>query len=92
MRKIILVMSVSSDGFFERPDRDISWHLVDDELHRYLKRRGTAPLLARRRLGCVAAHVVERSFDLALWVAGRHSADARRAIGERVALEHCALR
>ena len=36
MRKIILMMSVSLDGFFETPDRDISWHLVDDELLRHL--------------------------------------------------------
>ncbi|GAA2322588.1 riboflavin biosynthesis protein RibD [Streptomyces caniferus] len=28
-------MSVSLDGFIERPDRRIDWHLVDDELHRY---------------------------------------------------------
>lgn len=36
MRKIILMMSVSLDGFFETVDRDISWHLVDDELLRHL--------------------------------------------------------
>ncbi|MCO4257510.1 dihydrofolate reductase family protein [Pseudarthrobacter cellobiosi] len=36
MRKIILMMSVSLDGFIETIDRDISWHLVDDELLRYL--------------------------------------------------------
>ena len=36
MRKIILIMSVSLDGFFETVDRDISWHLVDDELLRHL--------------------------------------------------------
>ena len=35
MRKIILTMSVSIDGFFEGPDRDISWHLVDEELHQH---------------------------------------------------------
>jgi dihydrofolate reductase len=35
MRKIILSMQVSLDGFFEGPDRDISWHMVDDELHRH---------------------------------------------------------
>jgi dihydrofolate reductase len=33
MRKIILMMSVSLDGFFEGPDREIGWHRVDDELH-----------------------------------------------------------
>lgn len=33
MRKIILMMSVSLDGFFEGPGREIDWHLVDEELH-----------------------------------------------------------
>ncbi len=33
MRKIIFMMSVSVDGFIEGPDRDIDWHMVDDELH-----------------------------------------------------------
>ncbi len=33
MRRIVLFMSVSLDGFMEGPDHDISWHLVDDELH-----------------------------------------------------------
>ncbi|MCW2134025.1 dihydrofolate reductase family protein [Arthrobacter sp. VKM Ac-2550] len=30
------MQSVSLDGFFEGLDRDISWQLVDDELHRHL--------------------------------------------------------
>jgi len=33
MRKIVLMMSVSLDGFFEGPDHDLGWHMVDDELH-----------------------------------------------------------
>jgi dihydrofolate reductase len=33
VRRIILMTSVSLDGFFEGPDHDLSWHLVDDELH-----------------------------------------------------------
>ncbi len=33
MRRIILMISVSIDGFFEGPNREIDWHLVDDELH-----------------------------------------------------------
>jgi dihydrofolate reductase len=33
MRKLILMMSVSVDGFFERPNRELDWHMVDDELH-----------------------------------------------------------
>jgi dihydrofolate reductase len=33
MRKIILMMLVSVDGFIEGPNRELDWHLVDDELH-----------------------------------------------------------
>lgn len=33
MRKIIVMMSVSLDGFMEGPGRELDWHMVDDELH-----------------------------------------------------------
>jgi dihydrofolate reductase len=33
MRKLILMMSVSLDGFIERRHRELDWHMVDDELH-----------------------------------------------------------
>ncbi|MET0764824.1 MAG: dihydrofolate reductase family protein [Blastococcus sp.] len=33
MRKIVVPMTVSLDQYMEGPDRDISWHLVDEELH-----------------------------------------------------------
>ncbi|MDQ1712561.1 MAG: hypothetical protein QOE45_2011 [Frankiaceae bacterium] len=33
MRKIVLMMSVSLDGFLEGPDRELDWHLVDEEVH-----------------------------------------------------------
>ena len=33
MRKIVLMMSVSLDGFIEGPHRELDWHVVDDELH-----------------------------------------------------------
>jgi dihydrofolate reductase len=36
MRRIVVHMGVSLDGFFEGPDHDISWHLVDDEQHTYI--------------------------------------------------------
>lgn len=36
MRKIIMQMSVSLDGYFEGPDREIDWHLVDEELHLHM--------------------------------------------------------
>ena len=35
LRKLIWMMSVSLDGFFEGPDRELDWHMVDDELHRH---------------------------------------------------------
>ncbi|WP_066366116.1 dihydrofolate reductase family protein [Herbidospora mongoliensis] len=36
MRKILITSAVSLDGYMEGPDRDISWHRVDAELHRHL--------------------------------------------------------
>ncbi|HEX9086931.1 MAG TPA: dihydrofolate reductase family protein [Arthrobacter sp.] len=35
MRKVIFMMQVSLDGYFEGPDQDLDWHRVDDELHRH---------------------------------------------------------
>ncbi|MCX4456520.1 dihydrofolate reductase family protein [Streptomyces sp. NBC_01340] len=35
MRRIVLMMSVSLDGFIEGPNREIDWHRVDAELHRH---------------------------------------------------------
>src|SRR6266516_4330241 len=31
MRKIVLMLSVSLDGFFEGPNHELDWQLVDDE-------------------------------------------------------------
>jgi dihydrofolate reductase len=39
MRKIVVPMSLSLDGFMEGPHREIDWHLVDDELHRFFNDR-----------------------------------------------------
>ncbi|MFB7170215.1 dihydrofolate reductase family protein [Streptomyces sp. NPDC056254] len=36
MRKIILMSTVSLDGYIEGPERQIDWHVVDEELHQYL--------------------------------------------------------
>ena len=36
MRKIIWTMGVSVDGYMEGPNREIDWHMVDDELHRHM--------------------------------------------------------
>ena len=35
MRKIVFMMSVSLDGYFEGPDHDLGWQLISDELHRH---------------------------------------------------------
>jgi dihydrofolate reductase len=35
MRKIVFTMSVSLDGFFEGPDRELDWQLVDDDMLRH---------------------------------------------------------
>ncbi len=36
MRRIVAHVSVSLDGYFEGPDSDITWHLVDEELHQHM--------------------------------------------------------
>ncbi|MEU4873722.1 dihydrofolate reductase family protein [Streptomyces sp. NPDC021608] len=50
MRKIVLMMSTSLDGYIEGPGRDISWHRVDEELHRHFNTyiRGLGGLLSGR--------------------------------------------
>jgi dihydrofolate reductase len=30
---VVLMLSMSLDGFFEGPDGELDWHLVDDEVH-----------------------------------------------------------
>jgi dihydrofolate reductase len=36
VRRLIWMVSVSVDGYMEGPNREIDWHMVDDELHRHL--------------------------------------------------------
>jgi dihydrofolate reductase len=36
MRKVILFVQVSLDGFFEGPKKEIDWHMVDDELFAHI--------------------------------------------------------
>jgi len=38
MAKLMVMMSLSVDGYMEGPDGDLSWHLVDDEVHGYFNR------------------------------------------------------
>lgn len=39
MRRMVVQMMLSLDGYFEGPDHDLSWHLVDDELHAHFNER-----------------------------------------------------
>ncbi|MGH9055313.1 MAG: dihydrofolate reductase family protein [Acidimicrobiales bacterium] len=36
MRKLIWMMSMSVDGYMEGPNREIDWHMVDDEFFRHM--------------------------------------------------------
>jgi len=36
MRKVIVSMMVSLDGFIEAPEHDINWHIWDDEMGSYM--------------------------------------------------------
>jgi dihydrofolate reductase len=42
IRKVILMMSVSLDGFMEGPNRELDWHMVDDELHSHFNEQLSA--------------------------------------------------
>lgn len=39
MRRIVVSMSVSLDGFMAGPNGELDWHRVDDELHRHFNER-----------------------------------------------------
>ena len=62
MRKLVVFMTLSVDGFMEGPDRDISWHMVDEEVHtavnQYLKTAGA--FLQGRVTHELMAYVAER--------------------------------
>lgn len=36
MRKVIYSMLVSLDGFIEGPNRELDWHIIDEELHKFI--------------------------------------------------------
>lgn len=50
MRKVVLFMSVSIDGFFEGLNRELDWHRVDEELHTHFNQvlRGMGAFLDGR--------------------------------------------
>jgi len=36
VRKVIYLMMVSLDGFVEGPNRELDWHIIDEELHTFV--------------------------------------------------------
>ena len=36
MRKVVYSMLVSLDGFIEGPNRELDWHIIDEELHTFI--------------------------------------------------------
>jgi len=36
MNKVILFVQISLDGFFEGPNKELDWNMVDDELHAHI--------------------------------------------------------
>lgn len=52
MRKVIYWMMVSLDGFIARPNGDLDWVVVDEEIHRFANEqvRGMDALLYGRRM------------------------------------------
>lgn len=75
MRKIVLWMSVSIDGFFEGPDRDISWHLVDEEFHSYVNDE-------LRRMGAFLEGRVTHELMAAYWPTADADPDAPAPVRE----------
>jgi dihydrofolate reductase len=51
MKKVIFQMSVSLDGYFEGPNHELDWHIVDDEFNDYAVEtlRATDVLIMGRR-------------------------------------------
>jgi len=58
MRKVIYGMFVSLDGFIEGPNRELDWHIPDEELHRYVndQQREIGAYLFGRRMYEVMAY------------------------------------
>ena len=59
MRKVIYSMLVSLDGFIEGPNRELDWHIIDEELHKYINDQQSAIdtyLYGRRMYEVMAAY------------------------------------
>ena len=79
MRKIVLMMSVSLDGYIEGPDRDISWHVVDEELHQYFND-------TIRRMGGLLGGRVTHQLMAAYWPTADADPDASPTVVDFAAI------
>lgn len=52
MRKVVVVFGISLDGFFEGPNGEIDWHLMDEERHQEINEylAGTGAFIHGRRM------------------------------------------
>ena len=52
MRKVIYSMFVSLDGFIAGPNKELDWHIIDEELHRFVndQERAIGTYLYGRRM------------------------------------------
>ena len=60
MRRLILSISISLDGFIEGPNRDIGWHKVDAELHEYFNAE-------MRRIGAFLSGRITHELMASVW-------------------------
>ncbi|MEV6383184.1 dihydrofolate reductase family protein [Streptomyces sp. NPDC051773] len=75
MRKLVLMMSVSLDGYMEGPDREIDWHLVDDELHTHFND-------VLREMGVFVEGRVTYELMDAYWPTADRDPDTPRAVAD----------
>ncbi|MER6156202.1 dihydrofolate reductase family protein [Streptomyces sp. NPDC001868] len=79
MRKIVLMMSVSLDGYMEGPDRSLDWHLVDDELHTHFND-------VLKDMGAFLDGRVSYEMMAAFWPTADRDPDAPRPVADFAAI------
>ncbi|QDN80186.1 dihydrofolate reductase [Streptomyces sp. S1A1-7] len=75
MRRIVLMMSVSLDGFIEGPNREIGWHRVDAELHQHFNEE-------IRKLGGLLEGRVTHELMAGFWPSADQDPDSTDEVAE----------
>ncbi|WP_371645268.1 dihydrofolate reductase family protein [Streptomyces mirabilis] len=75
MRRIVLMMSVSLDGFIEGPNREIDWHRVDAELHQHFNEE-------IRKLGGLLEGRVTHELMAGFWPTADQDPDSTAEVAE----------